>query len=151
MGQQISSELSKIQQPLYCCAPCNVDSKGRGDVEDLRKVQATDEIFPLQKGHGENGNDLPTPTKPFTFRNMTRQDYFSLYDAIHTLVRQEEISKEQENTLYDLIGRQDKRLASAYQLYKEAGDPTVLLDALKDRVSGGYDSLSRSLGHRNGL
>ncbi len=63
-----------------------------------------------------SGNDLPTPTKPFTFRNMTRQDYFSLYDAIHTLVRQEEISKEQENTLYDLIGRQDKRLASAYQV-----------------------------------
>jgi hypothetical protein len=61
------------------------------------------------------GNELLTPTKQFTFRNMTRQDYFSLYDAIHTLVRQEEISKEQENTLYDLIGRQDKRLASAYQ------------------------------------
>ena len=39
-----------------------------------------------------------------------------MYDAIHTLVRQEEISKEQENTLYDLIGRQDKRLASAYQV-----------------------------------
>ena len=26
---------------------------------------------------------------------MTRQDYFCLYDAIHTLVRQDEISKEQ--------------------------------------------------------
>ena len=47
---------------------------------------------------------------------MTRQDYFSLYDAIHTLVRQEEITKDQENTLYDLIGRQDRRLASAYQV-----------------------------------
>ena len=97
--------------------------------------------------------------KNFTFRNMTRQDYFCLYDAIHTLVRQDEISKEevgfphslsvlrlkpaaiwfadrsgamvhaycvevadidgcvlQENVLYDLIGRQDKGLAAAYQV-----------------------------------
>ena len=33
--------------------------------------------------------------KNFTFRSMTRQDYFCLYDAIHTLVRQDEITKEQ--------------------------------------------------------
>lgn len=38
--------------------------------------------------------------KNFSFRNMTRQDYFCLYDAIHTLVRQDEISKEQVPLLY---------------------------------------------------
>jgi hypothetical protein len=38
--------------------------------------------------------------KIFSFRNMTRQDYFCLYDAIHTLVRQDEISKEQVPLLY---------------------------------------------------
>lgn len=37
-----------------------------------------------------------------SFRNMTRQDYFCLYDAIHTLVRQDEISKEQVPLLYAL-------------------------------------------------
>ena len=190
MGQDISREFSKIQQPLSCCAPCNVDSKnGRGEVEDFRKVQTTEEVgcFTTQTLFAvvavvvlvlvlfvvveKVANDLPvvrsfqqklrrktrtviasnclclcriefgsttyvyinvyhrkfslllsgtndpqTPSRQFTFRNMTRQDYFSLYDAIHTLVRQEEISKEQENTLYDLIGRQDKRLASAYQV-----------------------------------
>ena len=38
------------------------------------------------------------------------------YDAIHNLVRQDEISKEDENVLYDLIGRQDKALAGCYQV-----------------------------------
>ena len=46
---------------------------------------------------------------------MTRSDYFELYDAIHTLVRQDELNKEEENVLYDMIGRQDKKLAAAYQ------------------------------------
>ena len=190
MGQDISREFSKIQQPLSCCAPCNVDSKnGRGEVEDFRKVQTTEEVGcfttqtlfavvavvvlvlvlfvvvekvandqPVVRSFQQKlrrktrmviasnylclcrfefgsttyvyinvyhrkfslllsgTNDPQTPSRQFTFRNMTRQDYFSLYDAIHTLVRQEEISNEQENTLYDLIGRQDKRLASAYQV-----------------------------------
>ena len=53
--------------------------------------------------------------KVFTFRSMTRSDYFELYDAIHTLVRQDELNKEEENVLYDMIGRQDKKLAAAYQ------------------------------------
>jgi hypothetical protein len=52
--------------------------------------------------------------KAFTFRSMTRTDYFELYDAIHTLVRQDELSKDEENMLYDMIGRQDKKLAAAY-------------------------------------
>ena len=38
------------------------------------------------------------------------------YDAIHNLVRQDEITKEDENVLYDLIGRQDKALAGCYQV-----------------------------------
>lgn len=58
----------------------------------------------------------PSSTSNFTFRNFTRQDYFTLYDAIHKLTRQEEISKDQEELLYDLIGRQDKALATAYKV-----------------------------------
>ena len=35
--------------------------------------------------------------------------------------------------LYDLIGRQDKALAAAYQRYKDGGDPRVLLEPLQSR------------------
>ena len=92
----------------------------------------------IQPGHSSaaksprpRGGGAPNPN--FSFRDMTRQDYFCLYDAIHTLVRQDEITKEQENVLYDLIGRQDKALAAAYQRYKDGGNPQVLLEPLQSR------------------
>ena len=82
----------------------------------------------------DSSRDSGNP-KIFTFRSMTRSDYFELYDAIHTLVRQDELNKEEENVLYDMIGRQDKKLAAAYQRYKGNGDPMVLLEPLKERMS----------------
>ena len=54
------------------------------------------ESYILQRGILPESSSLPSVgDKNFTFRNMTRQDYFCLYDAIHTLVRQDDISKEQ--------------------------------------------------------
>jgi len=133
---------------IECCGPCSIDKNGtRGirDMEDVRAMDPRDGSNTRQNGdkmadktRGMSSESASVPAggdKNFTFRNMTRQDYFCLYDAIHTLVRQDEISKEQENVLYDLIGRQDKGLATAYQRYKDGGDPVALLEPLKDRNS----------------
>mmetsp|Transcript_83680 Transcript_83680/g.135718 ORF Transcript_83680/g.135718 Transcript_83680/m.135718 type:complete len:140 (-) Transcript_83680:359-778(-) len=127
---------------IECCGPCSIDKNGARGIRDMEDVRAMDPRDGDTRQNDKTRGILPESSslpsvgdKNFTFRNMTRQDYFCLYDAIHTLVRQDDISKEQENVLYDLIGRQDKGLAAAYQRYKEGGDPVVLLEPLKDRNS----------------
>mmetsp|Transcript_40717 Transcript_40717/g.101852 ORF Transcript_40717/g.101852 Transcript_40717/m.101852 type:complete len:158 (+) Transcript_40717:73-546(+) len=142
-----------------CCAPCGPDGKpigGGGDMETMRKMggkSGSEELDEHMNGRGGGGSVPSSPMdrsgspgstpnrdsvgnpKVFTFRSMTRTDYFELYDAIHTLVRQNELNKEEENVLYDMIGRQDKKLAAAYQSYKDSGDPMLLLEPLKARMS----------------
>mmetsp|Transcript_39776 Transcript_39776/g.94305 ORF Transcript_39776/g.94305 Transcript_39776/m.94305 type:complete len:163 (+) Transcript_39776:166-654(+) len=146
---------------LECCAPCTLDQKqearrmqpGRTiesrekdsktedppgtpkkqDTPGTRGVVLDDEpSLDLSQTNSDAGGN-PSSTSNFTFRNFTRQDYFTLYDAIHKLTRQEEISKDQEELLYDLIGRQDKALATAYKKYKDDHDPLVLIEAIKGR------------------
>eukprot|EP00286_Rhodomonas_abbreviata_P020825 CAMPEP_0181295406 /NCGR_PEP_ID=MMETSP1101-20121128/4134_1 /TAXON_ID=46948 /ORGANISM="Rhodomonas abbreviata, Strain Caron Lab Isolate" /LENGTH=142 /DNA_ID=CAMNT_0023400163 /DNA_START=132 /DNA_END=560 /DNA_ORIENTATION=+ len=116
--------------------PRTIDIRDEGLKAKLdNNVTVTEEDRSLDISLDTGGN--PSSTAAFTFRNMSRQDYFSLYDAIHRLVRQEEISKEQENMLYDMIGRQHKGLAAAYKKYKDSDehDPLVLIEPLKEKMS----------------
>mmetsp|Transcript_32326 Transcript_32326/g.86190 ORF Transcript_32326/g.86190 Transcript_32326/m.86190 type:complete len:129 (-) Transcript_32326:13-399(-) len=66
-----------------------------------------------------------------SFRTMTKQDYLNLYDGIHSLLAEKKIGREQENELYELIGKQDKQLAAAYQEFKCTGNAEALTKPLK--------------------
>ena len=69
--------------------------KERSDAVHVCRISAHFPIWMQRSAPMDSPAVAAVGDKNFTFRNMTRQDYFCLYDAIHTLVRQDEISKEE--------------------------------------------------------
>uniref|UniRef100_A0A7S4PJ68 Uncharacterized protein n=1 Tax=Guillardia theta TaxID=55529 RepID=A0A7S4PJ68_GUITH len=120
---------------MECCGPCTVvrDKKNTLDIDmEDQKMQDPFETSFDGIDHSLLSNSAFQESRErkqgggFSFGQMTRQDYFLLYDAIHSLVRSRKISKEEENKLYDLIGKQDPAIAMAFQKYKVSGDTTSL-------------------------